>query len=126
NGAAIGEAPLEVAPDFAIGGTVLMVMGSDTERVPSLLDPARDRHRWNAWPIRGLDAGALAMLQLRLQGQPLRVDGDFARRLHGVLVPGATVLLTDLPAVRVPAVGAAMQPLLEAAPFPSPAEPDAG
>src|SRR5690606_6360769 len=94
NGAAIGEAPLEVAPDFAIGGTVLMVMGSDTERVPSLLDPARDRHRWNAWPIRGLDAGALAMLQLRLQGQPLRVDGDFARRLHGVLVPGATVLLT--------------------------------
>ena len=116
NGVAIGEAPLEVAPDFAIGGTVLMVMGSDTEPVPSQLDPARDRHRWSAWPILGLDAGALAMLQLRLQGQPLRVDGEFARRLHSVLVPGATVLLTDLPAVRAPAAGTAMQPLLDTAP----------
>lgn len=126
NGVTIGEAPLDVAPDFAIGGTVLMVMGSDTQPVPSQLDPARDRHRWSAWPIRGLDAGALAMLQLRLQGQPLRVDGDFARRLHGVLVPGATVLLTDLPAVRAPVAGPAMQPLLETMPAGGAEAPDQG
>lgn len=122
NGVAIGEAPLQVEPGFGIGGTVLMVMGSETERVASLLDPARDRHRWSAYPIHGLDAGALAMLQLQLQGQPLRADADFARQVRGVLAPGATVLLTDLPAVRAPLAGSPLEPLLESAPeAPAPA-----
>lgn len=116
NGVAIGEAPLQVEPGFGIGGTVLMVMGSETERVASLLDPARDRHRWSAYPIHGLDAGALAMLQLQLQGQPLRADADFARQVRGVLAPGATVLLTDLPAVRAPLAGSPLEPLLESGP----------
>lgn len=100
NGLPVGEAQLQVADGFALHGSMLMVMGNQTESAPSILDPSRPRYRWSAYPILGIDAGEAAMLQLQLQGQPLRVDPEFARRVYAILEPGATVLLTDLPAVR--------------------------
>ena len=114
NGIRIGEAALRVADGFSIGGTVLMVVGEDIDDAPSLVDPDRPRHRWSAHPILGLDADAMAMLPLRLQDRPLQVDAAFSRRLYDLLVPGTTVLLTDLPAVRPEPTAAPLQPVLEA------------
>ncbi len=114
NGISIGEAALQVADGFSIGGTVLMVVGQDVDDAPSLVDPDRPRHRWSAHPILGLDADAMAMLQLRLQERPLQVDPAFSRRLYDMLVPGTTVLLTDLPAVRPDPSAQPLQPVLEA------------
>ena len=113
NGVRIGDAPLQVAEDFTVNGSVLMVMGSDTEDAPSLLDPEQPRRRWAAYPILGVDADALAMLQLRLQSMPLQVDATFSRGLSAALAPGSTILLTDLPAVRPDAAAQPLQPVLE-------------
>ena len=111
-GIAIGEAALQVADGFSIGGTVLMV----ADRAPAGggeggPDPSQ---RWSTHAIRGLDADALALLQLRLRERPLRVDEAFAAHLRSLLVPGTTVLLTDLPAVRPDPAAQALQPVLEA------------
>ncbi len=114
NGTPFAEAVLDTADDFAIGGSVLIVVGEATaDAGPSRLDPERPRRRWNAYPILGVDAQALALLQLRLQQRRLGVDPGFAKRLYGVLQPGSTLLLTDLPAVRPDPARPALQPVLE-------------
>ncbi len=113
NGVAIGEAALQVEEGFVLGGTLLMVAGAEQAGTPSRLDPERPRRQWSAHPIHGIDADAMAMLQLRLQSMPLRVDDAFARRLLGVVSTGSTVLLTDLPAVRPAPADAPLVPVLE-------------
>jgi hypothetical protein len=112
NGVVFAEAALDVDEGFAIGGTALLVVGADTEAAPSLLAPDQPRRAWSAYPIHGVDAESLAMLQLRLQSMPMHVDESFARRLYTVLTPGTTVLMTDLPAIR-PDPSAPLQPVLE-------------
>jgi hypothetical protein len=112
NGVVFAEAALDIRDGFAIGGSVLIVIGGENTAGPSLLAPDRPRHDWTAYPILGVDGESLAMLQLQLQSMPLRVDDAFARRLYDVLKPGTTLLLTDLPAVR-PDPSAALQPVLE-------------
>ncbi|PZQ10016.1 MAG: L,D-transpeptidase [Rhodanobacter denitrificans] len=121
NGVGIGEARLGADPDLALRGSVLLVMGDRTEDAPSVLDPERPRHQWTIYPILGDDTASIALLQLRLQqARPLALPPPFARRLYAALSPGATVLLTDLPAVRATPTGQALQPVLESDP-PSPA-----
>ncbi len=122
NGVAIGEAPLVVDPAFKVNGSVLMVMGNETEDAQSILDPEQKRHRWTAYPLLGADAESLAVLQLQWQGQALKVAPEFARKLYQALTPGATVLLTDLPATRSPRQAQGLQPVLESeesAPIPA-------
>jgi hypothetical protein len=114
NGIAIGEAALQVQEGFTIGGTVLMVAGEETAGPMAVASPDRSRRAWTAHPIQGPDADAIAMLQLRLQDRPLRVEEAFSRRLRELLVPGTTVLLTDLPAVRTGPSAPVLQPLLDA------------
>jgi len=119
NGIGIGEARLGADPDLALHGSVLLVMGESTEDAPSQLDPERPRHQWTVYPILGDDAASIALLQLRLQqARPLALPPPFARRLYAALAPGATVLLTDLPAVRATPTGQAQQPVLESDPPP--------
>lgn len=114
NGVAFAEAALDAAEGFAIGGSVLAVMGATGgDAAPGPPDPERARRSWNAYPVLGVDAESLAMLQLRLQERPLGVDPGFARRLYAMLEPGSTVLLTDLPAVRPDPAAPALQPVLE-------------
>lgn len=113
NGVAIGEAPLTVAPTFQVNGSVLMVVGNETEDAPSLLDPEQKRHRWTAYPLLGADAESLAVLQLQWQDGAMQVAPEFSRKLYQALTPGATVLLTDLPAVRTPQEAQGLQPVLE-------------
>ena len=113
NGVAFAEAALEVADGFRVGGSVLIVMGDAGGDRPSVLDPSHPRRNWSAYPILGIDADSLAMLQLRLQDGPLRVDPGFSRRLYDMLAPGSTLLLTDMPAVRPDPDAPALQPVLE-------------
>ncbi|MFT3761448.1 MAG: L,D-transpeptidase [Pseudoxanthomonas sp.] len=104
NGVAVGEAGLRVADGFALHGSVLMVKGGPSEDTAG--------QPWTAWPVVGVDSGALAMLQLELQSNPLQVDPDFTERVRAILQPGATLLLTDLPAMR-PAPAQAVEPVLQ-------------
>ena len=122
-GVVIGEAPLELAagtPEFH--GTILFVMGEGNGQGASLLDPAQPARNWTAYPIlgqaaaAGADAGPAAHLDLLARPSvPLRLPEGFAQRLDAVLVPGVTVLVTDLPGVQ-PQVGEPerpVQPVLE-------------
>ena len=122
-GVVIGEAPLQLAagtPEFH--GTILFVMGEGNGQGASLLDPAQPARNWTAYPIlgqaaaAGADAGPAAHLDLLARPSvPLRLPEGFAQRLDAVLVPGVTVLVTDLPGVQ-PQVGEPerpVQPVLE-------------
>lgn len=113
NGAPVASAPLEVEPGFAIGGTVLVVVGELAQDGADPPDAELPRRAWTAHSILGVDGPALAVLQLRLQDRPLRVDPGFARRLHAILAPGSTVLLTDLPALRAAPGTRGLAPVLE-------------
>ena len=122
-GVVIGEAPLQLAagtPEFH--GTILFVMGEGNGQGASLLDPAQPARNWTAYPILGQTeaAGADAVPAahqdlLARPSVPLRLPEGFAQRLDAVLVPGVTVLVTDLPGVQ-PQAGEPerpVQPVLE-------------
>lgn len=111
NGVLIGAAPLQMVRDFALNGTVLLVMTTGMEDVPSLLDPQQKEHRWVAHRVLG-EAGA-PMPPLRSLGDSFWLPQDFARRLYGVLKPGTTVLLSDLPGVRATPDDRPSVPVLE-------------
>ena len=111
NGVLIGAAPLQMVRDFALNGTVLLVMTTEMEDIPSLLDPQQKEHRWVAHRVLG-EAGA-PMPPLRSLGDAFWIPQDFARRLYGVLTPGTTVLLSDLPGVRATPDDQPSVPVLE-------------
>jgi hypothetical protein len=125
NGILIGEAAFEIAaPDFKFKGTVLYVMAetpgreaasavtgtgagtvSTASAASSSLDPLTTISRaWTAYPIHsGSNDGQTPDLLDRAT-LPLWLPEDFSHHLSTVLVPGTTLLLTDLPAVRLPMV----------------------
>ncbi len=111
NGVLIGSAPLQKVHDFVLNGTVLLVMTTEMEDIPSLLDPRHKEHRWVAHRVLG-EAGA-PMPPLRSLGDSFWIPQDFARRLYGILTPGTTVLLSDLPGVRATPSEPATVPVLE-------------
>jgi len=120
DGLLVGEAPFEpVSKDFSFHGTTLFVMGAGLEPEASPLDPSRPRHRWTTYPI--LAAGVPAsggpapdpLDLLRTPSLPVRLPEAFSRRLYDALVPGTTLLVTDLPAVRPTTDEQGLQPVLE-------------
>ncbi|HJS34460.1 MAG TPA: L,D-transpeptidase [Pseudoxanthomonas sp.] len=111
NGVLIGAAPLQMIRDFALNGTVLLVMTTEMEDIPSLLDPKQKEHRWVAHRVLG-EEGA-PMPPLRSLGDAFWIPQDFARRLYTVLKPGTTVLLSDLPGVRATPDDQPSVPVLE-------------
>ncbi|UWX03523.1 L,D-transpeptidase [Pseudoxanthomonas sp. NC8] len=124
-GVPIGEAPLELLPgDLPTAGTTLFVMGEGTRANASVLDPGRPGHRWTAYPIlqdarpaadgtAAQPAGTLPLDLLERPSLPVRLPADFGRRLYDVLVPGTTLLVTDLPAIRPLDAEQPSQPVLE-------------
>ena len=111
NGVLIGSAPLQKVQDFALNGTVLLVMTTEMEDIPSLLDPQQKEHRWVAHRVLG--EADTPMPSLRSLGDALWIPQDFARRLYGILTPGTTVLLSDLPGVRATPAEQPTVPVLE-------------
>lgn len=114
NGTLIGAAPLEVQRESSLDGTVLFVMTTGMEDIPSLLDPQRKRHRWVAHRILGEDGAEPPSLQAL--GGSYRLPEAFSRQLYGVLVPGTTVLVSDLPGVRATTAERLPEPVLESGP----------
>lgn len=121
-GVPIGEAPLELAPGHpAFHGTTLFVMGEGAGDSASVLDPTQPARTWTAYPIlaqpgAAADADAPVPAHENLLAQPsvpLRLPEGFSQRLYRVLVPGTTVLVTDLPGIRPHGDEQELQPVLE-------------
>jgi len=111
NGVLIGSAPLQIVRDVALHGTVLLVMTTEVEDIPSLLDPQQKEYRWVAHRVLG--EADTPMPPLRALAESFWIPQDFARRLYATLAPGATVLLSDLPGVRATPAEPAPVPVLE-------------
>lgn len=96
DGDLVAAARFEAAEPPFVGGSVLYVMGEGTQYLPSPLDPMKPKHQWVVYPIATRDRPAPRM------DAPagLRLPPDFAQRLYAILVPGTTVLVTDLPSTR--------------------------
>ncbi|WMJ68143.1 L,D-transpeptidase [Stenotrophomonas sp. 24(2023)] len=116
DGVMIGESPLKAAALPAFQGTTLFVMGQGYADVPSPLDAHQRLHQWTAYPLLGQDAAQATPDLLATPSLPMALPADFARQLYQVLVPGTTLLVTSLPAVRPSAAESGMQPVLESEP----------
>jgi len=106
NGVRIGRAQLDIADGFELGGTLLFVVGEGFDDSPSMLDPARARHRWSMYLI-AMRTATPAVDEIAAH---LRVPAEFARALYSLLQPGTTIVITDFPAVRD---SSALQTVLE-------------
>lgn len=95
-GRQLGKARFSATEPARIGGSVLYVMGDHFEYEPSMLDPSRPKHHWDAYPI-ATRSGPQPRVDV---AETFRVPDEFARRIYDILEPGTTVLVTDLPAVR--------------------------
>ncbi len=107
NGIQVATARLSVAEPARIGGSVLYVMGETMEYEPSLLDPTRPKHHWTVYPI-ATRADPSPIVDV---SATIRVPDEFARRIYDILVPGTTVLITDLPAIRATSINATVRVL---------------
>ncbi|WP_017460844.1 L,D-transpeptidase family protein [Dyella ginsengisoli] len=90
NGVLMGQAPLAMAPGEIPAGTLLYVM---TGRAEAGGDNRPTLPRWSAYRILGEgpvpDPATMAA--------QIHVPGGFGQRLRDAMVPGTTVLVTDLP-----------------------------
>lgn len=116
DGVMIGESPLKADALPAFQGTTLFVMGQGYSDTPSPLDAQQRLHQWTAYPLLGQDRAQATPDLLATPSLPMALPADFARQLYQVLVPGTTLLVTSLPAVRPSAAESGMQPVLESEP----------
>jgi len=116
DGMLIGESPLQAAALPAFEGTTLFVMGEGYTDRPSPLDDHQRLHRWTAYPLLGQEPAAAGQDLLATPSLPMALPEDFARHLYAALVPGTTLLVTTLPAVRPSVAEPDMQPVLESEP----------
>ena len=116
DGVMIGESPLRADALPAFQGTTLFVMGQGFSETPSPLDTQQRLHQWTAYPLLGQDRAQATPDLLATPSLPMALPTDFARQLYQVLVPGTTLLVTSLPAVRPSAAESGLQPVLESEP----------
>ena len=116
DGVMIGESPLRADALPAFQGTTLFVMGQGFSDTPSPLDTQQRLHQWTAYPLLGQDRAQATPDLLATPSLPMALPADFARQLYQVLVPGTTLLVTSLPAVRPSAAESGLQPVLESEP----------
>lgn len=114
NGVLIGSAPVQKVNDVALHGSVLMVMTTEMEDIPSFLDQGQRQHRWVAHRVLGEDGAE--MPSLAQLGSAYWLPQAFSRRLYSILQPGTTVLISDLPGVRGTTTERSTEPVLESAP----------
>jgi lipoprotein-anchoring transpeptidase ErfK/SrfK len=93
NGEPIGRAAIEVSG--RLGGHVFTLLDGVTDG-DSAMAPGRPARKWMSVQSdaasRGMDVGELA--------KRVRMSPEFAGKLYDTLTPGATVIVTDQPAVR--------------------------
>jgi hypothetical protein len=113
DGALIGESRLEAKALPAFAGTTLFVMQQGFADTPSPLDAKQKLHRWTAYPLLGQTTGNATPDLLATPSLPMALPPAFAEQLYKALVPGTTLLVTSLPAVRPVADEQNLQPVLE-------------
>lgn len=104
NGVRIGSAAVNIAEGFSAAGAAVFIVAQSQDDDGS----AGARHRWMAYPIRG----DLATIPLDVIAAHLRVPDEFLAHIQAVLAPGASVMITDQPALRVGG-GSAMTTVLQ-------------
>ncbi len=113
DGVLIGESRLHAKALPAFEGTTLFVMQQGFAETPSPLDATQKLHRWTAYPLLGQSAGNASPDLLATPSLPMALPPAFAEQLYKALVPGTTLLVTSLPAVRPVADEQNLQPVLE-------------
>ncbi len=113
DGVLIGESRLQAKALPAFEGTTLFVMQQGFAETPSPLDATQKLHRWTAYPLLGQSAGNASPDLLATPSLPMALPPAFAEQLYKALVPGTTLLVTSLPAVRPVADEQNLQPVLE-------------
>jgi len=113
DGVLIGESRLQAKALPAFEGTTLFVMQQGYSDVPSPLDAHQRLHKWTAYPLLGQSAGNASPDLLATPSLPMALPPAFAEQLYRALVPGTTLLVTSLPAVRPVADEQNLQPVLE-------------
>jgi hypothetical protein len=113
DGVLIGESRLEAKALPAFEGTTLFVMQDGYSDAASPLDASQKLHKWTAYPLLGQSAGNASPDLLATPSLPLALPPSFATQLYKALVPGTTLLVTSLPAVRPVADEQNLQPVLE-------------
>ncbi len=93
NGQPIGRASIEIAGRGPLGNHVFSMLEGTSGR-PSFLAPGRQAYRWMSVTGSGrrVDAEKIA--------SRLRMNPEFAGKVHAILAPGTTVVVTDQPIVR--------------------------
>ena len=93
NGEPIGRAAIEV--NGKLGGHVFTMLEGVSAEISSLV-PGRPARVWMSVPSdassRNADAAALA--------KRIRISPEFAGKVYEALKPGATIIVTDQPAIR--------------------------
>ncbi len=95
NGTPIGRAAIEIQGEGAIGGHVFSLLEGVTEK-PSWWAPNRRARQWMVVATDDVGRG----ISLDDLGKRVRVNPEFAGKVYDVLTPGATIIVTDQPAVR--------------------------
>lgn len=116
DGVLIGESPFKASALPAFEGTTLFVMGEGHADSPSPLDSHQRLHRWTAYPLLSQSGAQASPDLLSTPSLPMALPEAFARNLYAALVPGTTLLITTLPAVRPSPAEPGMQPVLESEP----------
>ena len=106
NGHLIGRASLQVTdPGVPLGSRVFTMLEGVSER-PSAFVHGRPGHRWMAVQTEGETS-------LNDLARRVRVPPEFVAKVYDILPPGATIVVTDDPALPS-ATSARVQPLMEA------------
>ncbi|MGY6216651.1 hypothetical protein ACW73L_15950 [Methylolobus aquaticus] len=96
NGVLIGEAPIEVTdPDQPLGAGIFVTLEGFMQE-PSPFAPDRPKRRWMAVGL-PVQAGTLPM-RLDLV-ERVRLPSDISQRVYDLLEPGASLVITDRPAI---------------------------
>jgi L,D-transpeptidase catalytic domain len=93
NGKPIGRATVEIDGRGALGDHVFSMLEGTSGRM-SFLVPDRQAHRWMSVTSSGRRADAEKI------ASRLRMNPEFAAKVHATMAPGTTVIITDQPIVR--------------------------
>lgn len=95
NGQPIGRAAIEISGNEPLGGRVFSLLDGVTEK-PSWWAPNRPARKWMTVASNSSARGG----NLDDLAKRVRFNPEFAAKLYDTLTPGATVIVTDEPAVR--------------------------
>lgn len=93
DGLLVARSALDVTASAEFQGTVLYVLRRADATVVDAEDAAPPEHLWSAYQI----VGSGPVPEPAQLATHLHVPADFGQRLQAALVPGTTVLVTDLP-----------------------------